>query len=119
MGEIAIEDMKFKAYHGLYDFEQKNGGEFSVSVYIDFDSEKVGKTDNVVHTINYEEILAITTHEMQITSKMIEHVAYRIVHSLQLHFKNIEQIKLRITKHQPPLAGSVGSVFFEIEKKCN
>lgn len=117
MGKIAIEGMEFTAYHGLYDFEQKNGGKYSVDVYIDFDSEKVRKSDEVMDTINYEKILAIVTQEMEESSKMIEHVADRIMDYLIAEFTAINAIKLRITKHNPPLESPVARVFFELEKK--
>jgi dihydroneopterin aldolase len=110
VGEILLENMEFYAYHGHYDEEQKIGCLFRVTVKIDTDLSKSSKTDILNDTIDYNRIYDIIKKEMQIPSKLLEHVAGRIINAIYANFKQIEKVTLKITKINPPLAGKIEGV---------
>lgn len=108
--EIIINDMEFFAYHGFYPEEQKIGCKYSVDLILSLPLDTPGNSDNLNHTINYEEVYLIIKHEMEINSKLIEHVAKRIITALHDKYTILEHIDLHLYKYNPPLGGQVGRV---------
>jgi 7,8-dihydroneopterin aldolase/epimerase/oxygenase len=53
MGKIAIEGMRFYAFHGLLKEEQIIGGNYIVDVYLDASIEKASENDDIKSTIDY------------------------------------------------------------------
>ncbi len=109
-GEILLENMEFYAFHGHYDEEQKVGGLYRVNIKIDADLDKASKSDILDDTIDYSIIYDIIKKEMKIPSKLLEHVAGRIIDAVYAHFKRIERVTLKITKLNPPLEGKTEGV---------
>ena len=80
--EILIEGMEFFAYHGFYPEENRIGCKYSVDLRLTLPLDEPGATDNLAHTVNYEEVYTLVRKEMEIQSKLIEHVAQRIISAL-------------------------------------
>ncbi len=110
MGEIMLENMEFYAHHGHFDEEQKVGNLYRVNIKIDTDLEKASGTDMLDDTIDYSIIYQIIKKQMQIPSKLMEHVAGRIIDAVYANFTKIEKITLKITKLNPPLEGKTEGV---------
>ncbi|MEM1327769.1 MAG: dihydroneopterin aldolase [Bacteroidota bacterium] len=117
MAVIALEGMKFQAYHGYYDEEQLMGGEFILDVYVTKASvAQAAASDDLLGTINYETIYFICKSEMKKTSKMIETVAQNILNRLRQQYDGEAQnIKVRLRKMYPPMGGPVECAYIEIE----
>jgi len=115
--KIALEGMEFFAYHGLYEEERKNGNNFRVDVEIETDFTKGVLSDDISGTFNYEEIYKIVSSEMSITSKLLEHVAGRILDKIQAQRSTIFAIKVVIQKLNPPLPGKVEKSMVEMAYK--
>jgi 7,8-dihydroneopterin aldolase/epimerase/oxygenase len=126
MGIIAIEGMKFYAFHGYYRQEQLIGTEFLVDVYVEVNITKAANSDQLIDTVNYETIYRIAKAEMSKKSKLIENVAERIIFKIKSFYANIEGLKVRISKLNPPLGNPVARTFIEMNEnyrkhcgKCN
>lgn len=115
MSLIAIEGIQFYAHHGYYKEEQVLGGKYSVDIYMQVEVNEASLTDDLEKTINYEEVYKITKTEMEKRSKLIEHVCVRIAQKIKINFTQIQSLKVRVSKFQPPLKGNVERVFFEVE----
>jgi dihydroneopterin aldolase len=107
MGEILLENMKFHAFHGVLPEEQIVGNSYSVTIKIVFDFSRAAKNDDLNATINYAEIYGLVKEEMRQKSKLIEHVAQRILDKIVQTFPQIESSEVRLSKHHPPLSGEV------------
>lgn len=104
---VELNHLKFYAYHGLYDFERKKGGEFIVDVKIDTpDHEAYLILEDVV---NYEEIYKIVNQQMQVPKDFIEEVARLILNDLKQSFNDAQFIEVKLTKCAPPIPGMNGS----------
>jgi len=114
MGLIAVEKMRFYAYHGFYSEEQKIGQYYLVDVYIRTDFEQAADEDSLSETINYETIYLAAKIEMNKPTRLLETLATRISDSLKNKFSNIEEIRVRVSKLQPPLGGEVGRTYVEV-----
>ena len=115
MGLIGVEGLQFYSHHGYYKEEQVLGGKYVVDIYMKVDLSEAASTDQLNKTINYEQIYQITKSEMEAHSKLIEHVCKRILDAIKNNFDNINYIKVRVSKHNPPLKGNVERVFVELE----
>ena len=102
MGLITIEGIRVFAYHGHLPEEEKLGGHFIVSVWVTADSSEVEKTDDLNNTVDYVKIIEIVKEQMEISSKMIEHPAKRIVDAI-LPLHKVEKVKVEVEKIQPPI----------------
>ncbi len=108
--EIIIDEMEFFAYHGFYPEEQKIGCKYTVDLRLTLPLAQAGETDELNHTVNYENVYTIVKREMQINSKLIEHVAQRIINALSNQYPQLENIDLTLYKYNPPLGGRVNRV---------
>lgn len=115
MNKIGIEGMEFYAYHGYYQEEQVLGGKYTVDVYLEVNFSAAAEKDDLSQTINYETIYQIARQQMEVKSKLIEQVCQRIASSIRSAFPAITKLKVRVSKHQPPIKGKADRVFVEID----
>jgi dihydroneopterin aldolase len=106
--------MKFYAFHGIMKQEQIVGNTFIVDLKLYVDLFKASETDNLSDTIDYAEIYNIVKAEMAIPSKLLEHVAGRILRKIKKEFPNIETIEICLTKERPPVEGEIESAAIEM-----
>jgi len=98
MGKIILEDIEFHSFHGYYPEEQKIGGRFLVNLEMDTAFEDAFHSDQLEDTFNYETAYKIVKEEMEKPSKLIEHVAGRILDSIFKASKLIWAAKIKISK---------------------
>ena len=110
MGTILLEGMEFFAYHGHYKEEQIIGSKFTVDLEFDYESGNAEKSDRLHDAINYQDVYLLVGKEMEITSHLLEHVARRILGSLQSEYPSITKARLKIAKMNPQLGNKVKQV---------
>jgi len=122
MALISLEGMRFHAYHGVYEAEKTLGNEYVVDVVVNTNTEKAAKEDKVELTMNYETIYQICRLEMEQPRKLIETVAAGIVKRMKFQFLEMQAIRVRVTKLNPPVGGRVQSAWVQEEhdfiKEC-
>jgi dihydroneopterin aldolase len=114
MRRINIEQIKLYAYHGCLDEEARIGGNYIVDVSLDVDFSVAEKTDDLTRTVDYCAVYEVCRAEMEIRSKLIEHVCARIHNRLMTRFPSVTWLKVKLTKMNPPIGGNVGNVSVEI-----
>lgn len=115
MALIGVEGLQFYSHHGYHKEEQVLGGKYVVDIYFTLDIDEAAASDQLKKTIDYEEIYKVTKFEMEQHSKLIEHVCKRILDAIKSQFPIISYLKVRVSKHNPPLKGHVERVFVELE----
>ena len=110
MGLIAVEGMQFYSHHGFYKEEQVLGGKFTVDVYMNTNLLEAAETDQLKKTIDYEEVYRLVKQEMEAEAHLIEHVCKRILDRIKAAHTSITKLKVRVSKHNPPLKGNVERV---------
>ncbi|HHS95289.1 MAG TPA: dihydroneopterin aldolase [Phaeodactylibacter sp.] len=113
MGQIALEGLKFYAYHGVYKEEELMGNHFEVDIYIMTDFEEAAKSDDVYQTINYETVYLICQSAMRKRVKLIETLSLNIMNGLKRQYNNIEEMTVRIRKSSPIPYAKSSSVYVE------
>ena len=116
MSKIFLEDVKIYAYHGVLPEENIIGTYYILNAEIHTDLWKAAVSDDLNDTIRYADINEIIHNEMKIQSKLLEHVAGRIIAKINEKFNQISYIKLRITKTSPPMKGEMKGASIELEK---
>ena len=116
---IELENLRFYAYHGAMEQERVVGNYFEVSITIKIDVIQSAELDRLDKTLNYAELYDVIKEQMQIPSFLIENVASRIIAASLRQWSNIEMIKLKVSKLNPPMEGDVGkaSVILVYKKK--
>ena len=107
--QLLLKNLTFYAYHGVFPEENKIGGTYIVTLSLDIDLQKASETDNLEDTINYQLVYDVVKEQMQIQSKLIEHVAGRILRAVMSKFPQIAKAEVRLKKLNPPLGGQVES----------
>jgi len=116
MSKIYLEDVKIYAYHGVLPEENIIGTYYILNLELHTDLWKASESDDLNDTISYADINAIVHDEMKIKSKLLEHVAGRIISKIHEKFSQISYIKLKITKTAPPMQGEMKGASIELEK---
>ena len=111
---IHINNIRLHARHGVLPQEQLTGNDYIINVRASYDISRAMQTDDVADTLNYAEVYNIIKEEMNIPSKLIEHVAGRIADRLLDHYADINSIMLRITKCNPPMGADCDGAGVEI-----
>lgn len=114
MSIVTLENMEFHAFHGCLEHEKKLGNKFEVTVSVEFDTSKAGRTDDLNDTINYQQIYDVVKAQMEISSNLIEHVAQRILDALVVAFPVVQIFTVKLSKHNPPLGGKVPLATIEL-----
>jgi dihydroneopterin aldolase len=113
---ITLESMKFHAYHGVMEQERIIGGTYLVDISYIIDTKAV-ETDDIADTVNYAEVFDIVKQEMSKPSKLIEHVAGRILESVKKNFAEMLGITVKVSKLYPPINGEAERATVLIAKK--
>ena len=113
MAQIAIEGMRFYAYHGFYEEEQVIGGDYIIDVYIQTDITLAALSDELEATINYETVYVTCRLEMQKKVKLLETIVHRILEKLKFQYQNMLGARIRIRKMNPVLGGPVKNTYVE------
>lgn len=116
MGKISVQGLEIYAYHGFFPEERKIGGKYIVDIHVESDvSEAVG-SDNLSDTVNYADLAQIAMNEMKIKSKLIEHLAGRILDAIMDLDGTICWARVVVKKLNPPMGLNLQSVSVELEK---
>lgn len=106
-GKVELKGMRFKAYHGCLDEERRLGNEFVVDLCGEYDMDAAAHSDDVGDAVDYSEMYRVVREEMEIPSKLLENVAFRIKSRLQKEFPALTSICVSVAKKNPPVEGTV------------
>jgi dihydroneopterin aldolase len=117
MVKIELIGLEFFAYHGVYSQEEKAGNNFIVNLSVEGDFNNAVQNDSLEGTVDYEQLYAVIAHEMQTRSRLLEHVAGRILNRIIKEHPEIKEIKVAIDKLNPPIKGKCQATRVSISKK--
>jgi len=115
MQKVLLENVIFHAHHGLFEEERVVGGKFEVNLSVETDFTIALENDQIDGTVNYVALYELIKEEMAKPSKLIEHLGGRIIKRIKDEIPNVKQMKLKISKVNPPISGEIGKVSVEME----
>jgi len=116
MGTIKLKNIRTFSFHGCLEEEGKIGSDYSVDLEIKTDLRKSSASDNLEDTVDYVFLNRIITEEMAIRSKLLEHVAHRMIARVFKEIPAVSRIILAVSKINPPIGGDVEAVTIEMEE---
>lgn len=119
MGTIKLQNIRTFSFHGCLEEEGKIGSDYRVDLEIKTDLRKSSLSDNLKDTVDYVLLNKIVEEEMAIRSKLLEHVANRIIMRIFKEIASVSRIVLAVSKLNPPIGGDVESVTIEMEEYRN
>jgi 7,8-dihydroneopterin aldolase/epimerase/oxygenase len=117
MAYIALEGMRFHAYHGVYEAERILGTTYLLDVYVQTSSNNMAAaTDDISTALNYESVYMACRMEMEKPRNLIEAVVAGIFKRMKAQFDNMASLKVRVRKVNPPLGAIVAASVYEDEE---
>ena len=115
MGQIYLENIRTYSHHGCMKEETVIGSEYRVDLWVDADLTVASSSDDLKDAPNYVVLHQIVVKEMKIPSRLLEHVAQRIIERIKSTVKGLDHIRVRVSKINPPIGGDVQSVSVLLE----
>jgi len=111
---ICLKNLRFRAFHGVLEQERIVGNDYVLSLRIGFPLNKAVESDRIDDTLNYANVYHLVEREMQMPSKLLEHVAGRIARRLAATCPDITSIDIMLTKVNPPMGADCDGAEVEI-----
>jgi len=116
MGTIKLQNIRTYSFHGCLPEEAKIGSDYRVDLEVKTDLRKSAQTDELADTVDYVLLNRIVVEEMAIRSKLLEHVAQRIIERIFREIPSVSRILLAVSKLNPPIGGDVEAVTIIMEE---
>jgi len=110
MGKVQLQNIKAYAHHGCLPQETNIGSDYLVNVSVDTDLLIASVSDQLKDTVDYVHLNRIVKQEMAIPSKLLEHVAKRIIDRIFIELSMVENAMVSVSKINPPINGDVEKV---------
>ncbi len=117
MGEsinISLNNVRFRAFHGVYPDERKKGNDFVVNMEVSYLPE--GTIYSLEDTIDYAYLFEIINTTMQKPVDLLETVIQTIAHKVKEKFPQINSINVSVEKLNPPIDKFSGSATVRYQK---
>ena len=112
---IFLTGMRFYAYHGCFEEEQKIGTHFVVDVALTYDAEAAIAGDDVEQSVNYQLVYKTIRKVMDTPQHLIETVADHIIREIKRDFPQVLKLTVKLCKLNPPLDGKTEYVAVQME----
>lgn len=117
MDKIYLNNMEFYGYHGVLPEETRLGQRFRVTLVLELDLQKAGKTDHLNDTVSYAEVYECCKAVVEGKPyQLLEAVAEEISRVILSGFPTVHQVTIQVVKPDPPIPGHYQSVAVEITR---
>lgn len=107
MMQIHLHDLRFFAYHGLYDAERVLGNYFEVNIDISYTPIAI-PVNQLNDTINYVSVYELVKERMNIATPLLETIATEIARLILDRFPMAESVFISIYKLGVPIENFEG-----------
>ncbi|MGM0498762.1 MAG: dihydroneopterin aldolase [Bacillota bacterium] len=115
---IALNEMVFYAYHGVYDSEKELGQRFVINFKAELDYNLAAVNDDLQQTVNYGEIYKKIEDIFKAKKyNLLESAAYNIIKGLFVEFPKLEVIEIEIKKPAVPIKGALADAAVKMSRK--
>ena len=111
---IYLRDIRVYAYQGCLQEEAQIGSWYRVDMTVWADLTTSIDSDCLSDTIDYVRLNQIVKDQMAIRSRLLEHVAGRILQAIKAEFQSVTSVEIEVAKINPPIGGDVAQVSIKI-----
>ncbi len=113
--KISIKGIKGFGYHGVFDFEKRDGQDFFVDLEIDIDLQAASKSDQLTDSVDYSLLTAIAKNAIEkLQFDLIERLAGFIADTIKENFPSVQKIAVTVHKPSAPVQESVTDIALTI-----
>ena len=105
---ISLNNVKFRAYHGLYPQEREKGNDFVVNAKVYY-RPGTGTITDLSDTIDYAVLFQLVSDIMQRPVDLLETLVQEIALAFHHRYPQIHQAEISIEKMNPPIDAFEGS----------
>ena len=116
MGTIRLQNIRTFSFPGCLNEEASIGSDYRIDLEVKCNLKQSSQSDELKDTVDYVYLNKIVVEEMAIRSKLLEHVAHRIITRIFSEIPSVSRILLAVSKLNPPIGGDVEAVTIEIEE---
>ena len=109
---ISLNNVRFRAYHGVYPEERQKGNDFVVNMQVSYVPAS-GTIISLEDTIDYASLFDIINTTMQQPVDLLETLAQTIAHTAHQAYPRIKKISVSVEKLNPPIDKFSGTVEVE------
>ncbi|MCB1297983.1 MAG: dihydroneopterin aldolase [Microthrixaceae bacterium] len=114
---ITLTGLRAIGYHGVFDFERREGQEFAVDLVVGLDMRPAARSDDVADTVDYgslaSDVVAIITGE---PLNLIEALAERIADAV-LRYPLVQFVTVTVHKPSAPIPTEFSDVTVSITRE--
>lgn len=110
MGKVILKDIRVYAFHGCMEEEELIGSDYIVNLEVETDMHQPAYSDLLEDAVDYVQLNAIVKEEMLIRSRLLEHIAQRIIDRILKQFPIVKNVEVKVAKQNPPIGGDVKEV---------
>ncbi|WP_415910295.1 dihydroneopterin aldolase [Oleiharenicola sp. Vm1] len=115
---LILTDLTFHACHGVLPEERTRRQEFRVSVEIETDLRRAGRSDELAHAIDYCAVQAVVGEIVEGAHRyLIEALAEDIAARLLARFKAARAVVVEVVKPTPPVTFKFAGVQVRIRRE--
>lgn len=105
---ISLNNVRFRAYHGLHPEERQKGNDFVVNMQVTY-IPRDGMIGSLVDTIDYADLFAIINNTMQRPVDLLETLVQTIAQNVHQKFPQVREVEVSVEKLNPPIDKFSGS----------
>lgn len=117
MGKVTLYNIKIYAYHGCLSAETLIGSDYRVDITVEANLFPASISDVLSDTVDYVHIHTLVKEEMSVASKLLEHVAKRIMDRIFYELESVDWVEVSVSKINPPIGGDVEMVSVVLNSK--
>jgi dihydroneopterin aldolase len=109
--KITIKGIRGFGYHGVFDFEKRDGQDFYVDLEIDIDLSAASRSDQLSDSVDYSLLTAIAKEAVEkLQFDLIERLAGFIGETIRENFPAVQKIAVTVHKPAAPVKESVTDI---------
>jgi 7,8-dihydroneopterin aldolase/epimerase/oxygenase len=105
---ISLNNVRFRAYHGLHPEERQKGNDFVVNMQVSY-TPASGIITSLEDTIDYALLFDTINTMMQQPVDLLETLVQAMAHAVHQRFPQVKEISVSVEKLNPPIDKFSGS----------
>ena len=119
MEKITIKDIRLVGFHGLYDYEKKDGVNLGFDIELFFHNQINNNSDDINKTINYVDVIdTVKRINSSGSFNLIETLCHNLLNEILELYKPLKAI-VRIRKFKLPIDTPLSFIEVEMTKENN
>ncbi len=119
MEKIIIKDIRLVGFHGLYDYEKKDGVNLGFDIELFFHNQINNNSDDINKTINYVDVIdTVKRINSSGSFNLIETLCHNLLNEILELYKPLKAI-VRIRKFKLPIDTPLSFIEVEMTKENN